>query len=85
MYFAEPEKKNVVYFRLQMLRLSELERSGLPLVQLMDLGFQAGGQGSRVGQSWKEHQNQFPGGPTGLLSFPFFFFPAGFALSALKV
>lgn len=38
--FAESERK-VVYFKSQMLRLSELEleRSDLPLVYLMELGF----------------------------------------------
>lgn len=43
MYFAELEGK-VVYFRLQMLSLSELERSGLPLLLLMKLGFGEGGR-----------------------------------------
>lgn len=43
MYFAELEGK-VVYFRLQMLSLSEPERSGLPLLLLMKLGFGGGGR-----------------------------------------
>lgn len=53
MCFAELEKKKVVYFRLQKFRLSGLERSDLTLVQLMEMGFQVWGRGSRVDQSWK--------------------------------
>lgn len=50
MYFAERER-NIIYVRSQMLRLSELGRSGLSPVQLVDLVFGAGGQGSE----WVHH------------------------------
>lgn len=50
MYFAEPER-NMVYFRSQMLRLSELERSGLFPVQLVELAFGVGGRGPE----WVSH------------------------------